>query len=65
MKAVKIAGTTDTDKVVDVLRNTTWSGVSGQIKFDEKGDRKLAHVIWIVKDGKFVPYWDPLTGEYF
>jgi branched-chain amino acid transport system substrate-binding protein len=65
MKAVKIAGSTDTDKIVDVLRNTTWSGVSGQIKFDEKGDRKLAHVIWIVKDAKFVPYWDPLTGEYF
>lgn len=65
MKAVKIAKTTKTAYVADILRNTTWSGVSGKIKFDEKGDRKLAHVIWIVKDGKFVPYWDPLTGKYF
>ena len=64
MKAVKKAGTTDTDKVVAVLRGNTWKGgVTGDIKFDEKGDRKLAHIIWIVKGGKFVPYWDPLTGK--
>lgn len=65
LKAVKKAGTTDTDKVVKVLRSATWEGgVSGKIKFDDKGDRKLAHIIWIVKDGKFVPYWDPLTGKF-
>jgi len=65
LKAIKKAGTTDTDKVVDVLRGNSWDGVTGNIKFDSKGDRKLAHVIWIVKDGKFVPYWDPLTCKYF
>jgi len=65
MEAIKQAGTTDTDKVADTLRNTSWDGVSGNIKFDEKGDRKLAHVIWVVKGGEFVPYWDPLTGKYF
>lgn len=66
MGSIKKAGSTDTAKVVDVLRGTTWEGgVSGKIKFDEKGDRKLAHIIWLVKDGKFVPYWDPLAGKYF
>jgi branched-chain amino acid transport system substrate-binding protein len=65
LEAIKKAGTTDTDKVVDTLRNTPWKGVTGEIKFDEKGDRKLAHIVWIVKDGKFVPYWDPLTEKYF
>jgi branched-chain amino acid transport system substrate-binding protein len=64
LEAVKTAGT-DTNKMVNTLRNTTWNGVTGEIKFDHKGDRKLAHVIWIVKDGKFVPYWDPLTESYF
>ena len=64
LKAIKKAGTTDTGKVVDVLRGNSWDGVTGNIKFDSKGDRKLAHIIWIVKDGKFVPYWDPLTGKY-
>jgi branched-chain amino acid transport system substrate-binding protein len=63
--AIKKAGTTVTDKVVNVLRNDSWDGVTGQIKFDHKGDRKLAHVIWIVKDNQFVPYWDPLTGKHF
>ena len=65
LKAVKNANTTETKKIADTLRNTTWSGVTGKIKFDDKGDRKLAHVIWIVKDGKFVPYWDPLNEKYF
>jgi branched-chain amino acid transport system substrate-binding protein len=64
METVKKSGT-DTNKMVETLRNTTWKGVTGEIKFDEKGDRKLAHIIWIVKDGKFVPYWDPLTEKYF
>ena len=65
LEAIKKAGTTDTDKVVDVLRGNSWDGVTGNIEFDSKGDRKLAHIIWIVKDGKFVPYWDPLTCKYF
>ena len=65
LESIKKTGTTDTAKVVDTLRNTTWNGVTGEIKFDEKGDRKLAHIIWVVKDGKFVPYWDPLTEKYF
>ncbi len=65
LSAIKKAGTTDTDKVAQTLRSTTWDGVSGKIEFDEKGDRKLAHIIWVVKDGKFVPYWDPMTGKYF
>ncbi|OPX41304.1 MAG: branched-chain amino acid ABC transporter substrate-binding protein [Thermoplasmata archaeon] len=66
LKAIKKAGTTKTDAVVKALRGTTWTGmVSGDVKFDEKGDRKLAHIIWVVKGGKFVPYWNPLTGKYF
>jgi len=65
LEAIKKAGTRDTAKVVDAVRNHTWNGVTGEIKLDEKGDRKLAHIIWIVKDGKFVPYWDPLTEKYF
>lgn len=65
LKAIKMAGTTDTDKVAMTLRDNTWSGTSGEIKFDEKGDRKLAHIVWVVKNGQFVRYWDPLTGKYF
>ena len=65
LEAVKKAGTADADKLSDVIRTNKWDGTSGEIKFDEKGDRKIAHIVWLVKDGKFVRYWDPLTGQYF
>jgi branched-chain amino acid transport system substrate-binding protein len=63
LAAIEKAGTTKADTLQKVIRSNTWSGVSGDIKFDEHGDRKLAHIVWIVKDNQFVPYWDPLTGE--
>lgn len=63
--AIKKAGTAKTNKVVEAIRNNTWRGVSGDIKFDFKGDRKLAHIIWKVMNGEFVRHWDPLTGKYF
>jgi branched-chain amino acid transport system substrate-binding protein len=61
--AVAKGGSTDTEKLAATIRNNSWEGVTGNIKFDKKGDRKLAHIVWIVKDNKFVPYWDPLTGK--
>jgi ABC-type branched-subunit amino acid transport system substrate-binding protein len=45
------------------LRENTWPGITGDIKFDEHGDRKLAHIVWVVKDNQFVPFWDPLSGK--
>jgi branched-chain amino acid transport system substrate-binding protein len=63
LSAIRKAGTTKPDPLQKVIRNTTWEGISGDIKFDDRGDRKLAHIVWIVKDNKFVPYWDPLTGK--
>ncbi len=61
--AVKKGGTAETVKLADTIRGNTWEGVTGKIEFDQKGDRKLAHIIWIVRDGKYVPYWDPMTGQ--
>jgi branched-chain amino acid transport system substrate-binding protein len=63
LAAIKKGGTVEADKLQMTLRENTWKGVTGEIKFDEKGDRELAHIVWIVKDNKFVPYWDPLTGK--
>ena len=65
LAAVAKAGTTDADKLSDVIRGGEWTGVTGNITFDEKGDRKIAHIVWVVKDGKFVPYWNPITGKDF
>ncbi len=63
LAAIEKAGTTKADSLQKTLRGNTWSGVSGDIKFDDHGDRKLAHIVWLVKDNQFVPYWDPLTGK--
>jgi branched-chain amino acid transport system substrate-binding protein len=63
LAAIEKAGTTKADPLQKTLRGNTWTGVSGDIEFDEHGDRKLAHIVWIVKNNEFVPYWDPLTGK--
>ena len=63
LAAIEKAGTTNADELQQVLRGNTWPGVSGDISFDDHGDRKIAHIVWLVKDNKFVPYWDPLTGQ--
>jgi len=63
LAAVEKAGTTTADELQQTIRSNTWPGVSGDISFDEHGDRKIAHIVWIVKDNAFVPYWDPLTGN--
>ena len=63
LEAIKKAGTTEADPLQKTIRGNEWFGISGPIKFDEKGDRKIAHIVWQVKDNKFVPYWDPLTGS--
>jgi branched-chain amino acid transport system substrate-binding protein len=63
--AIKKCGSIETEKVAETIRNNVWKGVTGEIRFDEKGDRKIAHIIWVVKGGEFVRYWDPMTGKFF
>jgi len=63
LAAVEKAGTTKADTLQKTLRGNSWPGITGDIKFDEHGDRKLAHIVWVVKDNKFVPFWDPLSGK--
>ncbi len=65
MSAVAKAGSAEAEKLAPVIRGNTWPGITGDIAFDEKGDRKIAHIVWIVKDGEFVPYWDPISGKDF
>jgi len=63
LAAIKKCGTTQADTLQTTIRENNWAGITGNIKFDAHGDRKLAHIVWVVKDNKFVPHWDPLTGE--
>jgi branched-chain amino acid transport system substrate-binding protein len=51
------AGSTDPKDIVEALRTTRHQGLTGEIFFDEKGDRQTAvFVTAIVREGKFRPY---------
>ena len=52
--AVKTAGSTDYDPVVEALNSGDFKTVIGDIKFDDKGDVKLpGYVVYEWKDGKY------------
>jgi ABC-type branched-subunit amino acid transport system substrate-binding protein len=55
--AIFWAGSTDPKDIVDALRTTHHQGLTGEIFFDEKGDRQTAvYVTAIVRNGEFHPY---------
>jgi len=57
LSAIQKSGSTDGAKVCEQIRADAYDGALGQIKFDEKGDIIGSYyIMWIVKDGKFVPY---------
>ncbi len=56
LKAIEVAGTTETDAVIRAMRSTTFDAILGKLTFDEKGDiRDVPYVIWTIADGKFKP----------
>jgi ABC-type branched-subunit amino acid transport system substrate-binding protein len=64
--AIFRAGSTEPKDIVEALRTTHHEGLTGEIFFDEKGDRQTAvHVTAIVRNGEFRPYkrLDP-RGEW-
>jgi branched-chain amino acid transport system substrate-binding protein len=63
LMAVKAAGTTDPAKVRDELLKLDFTGASKQINYQENGDSGSNYTVYKVEDGKFVPYWNSLTGE--
>jgi branched-chain amino acid transport system substrate-binding protein len=62
LEGIKKAGV---EKLAETIRASSTLGTTGKIEFDEKGDRALAHAVWVVKDGAFVPYYDPLTDSKY
>ena len=61
LEAIKIAGTTDTDRVRDVLAETQFDGVTGEITFDKEGDPIKTAAIVHITDGRktFVKFIAP------
>jgi amino acid/amide ABC transporter substrate-binding protein, HAAT family (TC 3.A.1.4.-) len=63
--AVKAAGTTDPAKVREQMLKLDFDGASKKVSYDEKGDSGSNYTVYQVKDGKFVPYWNSLSGQKY
>ena len=63
--AVKKAGTTDFDKVRTALLDLKFVGASKTVDYEANGDSGSNYTVYIVKDGRFQPYWNSLSGEKF
>jgi branched-chain amino acid transport system substrate-binding protein len=65
LSAVKKAGTLDPAKVKAAMMETDLRGASKEIKFRENGDSGSSYIVFKVKDGDFMNYYDPATGKKF
>ncbi|NOY44588.1 MAG: branched-chain amino acid ABC transporter substrate-binding protein [Deltaproteobacteria bacterium] len=65
LSAVAKVGADDPAKLAEAIRATRMQGASKFIQFDGKGDSGSTYKVMVVRDGKFVPYWDPDTGKLY
>ena len=62
LKAIKAAGSTDSDKVKAELMKLDFQGVSKHVKFKANGDSGSSYIAFKVSNGQFIPYWEPVNG---
>jgi len=65
LTAIAKVGAEDPDKLADAIRAIKMQGASKMISFDAKGDSGSTYKVLVVRDGAFVPYWDPDTGKRY
>ena len=63
--AVKAAKSTDPDKVRAEMLKLDFQGASKEIKYKENGDSGSNYIVRQVKDGKFINFWNPETGQKY
>jgi branched-chain amino acid transport system substrate-binding protein len=60
LASIEEARSSEGAKISDAIHRIAYNGVTGQIRFDEKGDiPKIQYVVWITKGGKFQELWKP------
>lgn len=65
LSGIKAAGSTDPAAVKDEIMKMDFEGATKHVKFAENGDSGSNYVIRVIKDGKYVNFWDPNTGELY
>jgi len=63
--AIKKSGSTQPKKIKSEMLKMDFSGATKQISFKPNGDSGSDYIIWSVKNGQFINYWNPLTGRRF
>lgn len=53
MNAIETAGSTDSDAIIQAIKNTEYNGVTGNITFDKNGDPIKAVSILKIENGKY------------
>ncbi len=53
MNAIETAGSTDSQAIIDAIKNTEYKGVTGNITFDENGDPIKGVSILKIENGKY------------
>ena len=65
LKAIERAGSTDAEALKAEIMKMDFDGASKRVKFFENGDSSSNYIVQVVKDGEFVNFWDPATGELY
>lgn len=65
LRAVKKVGSVDPAKVAEAIKLMEYDGASKRISFKPNGDSGSNYIIRVVKDGKFVNFWNPADGQLF
>lgn len=65
LTAIRQAKSTDPAKIKAEMMKMDFAGATKRIKFMENGDSGSNYIIWAVKDGEFINYWNPDTGKLF
>ncbi len=65
LTAIKRAGSTDPDDIKAEIMKMDFDGASKRVKFFDNGDSSSNYIVQAVKDGEFVNFWNPATGELY
>ena len=62
--AYEKAGSKDKNKVRDALASVSgFSGVTGETKFNERGDDMRSFLVTVISNGKWIPYDEYKKGR--
>lgn len=60
LKSVLESKGTESEKIIEAIRNIKYDGALGHVEFDDKGDvTESPYIVWITKNGRFEAFWTP------